>query len=116
MKIQRTYQTEVNELPSLTDPSQNIELRTIVDRFVKGLPIPAVGHVLTPDDFDAVDNDHCPPSALDISEVKDIVDRAADILDALPPSSLNSGNPPIEDTGGAKTESSGAVPPDGGTQ
>lgn len=67
---------ETNTLPSCTDPSQNIELRTIVERFVKGLPIPAVGHVLTPDDYDAEDNDYCPPSALDLSEVKDMVDAA----------------------------------------
>lgn len=83
MKITRTYIQEVNNEPSCTDPSQNIELRTIVDRFVKGLPIPTVGRVLTPDDFDDVDNNSCPPDALDLSEVKDLVDRANDTVASL---------------------------------
>lgn len=83
MKINRTYLNEVNNLPSCTDPSQNIELRTIVDRFVKGLPIPTIGHVLTPDDFDDEDNNYCPPDSLDISEVKDMVDNASDYISNL---------------------------------
>lgn len=84
MRVQnRQTVMETNVLPSLTDPSQNIELRTIVDRFVKGLPIPTVGHVLTPDDFDAVDNNYCPPEALDLSEVRDMVDRASVAATAL---------------------------------
>lgn len=80
MRAKRLFQGEKNSFPSCTDPSQNIELRTIVDRFVRGLPIPTVGHVLTPDDFDDIDNNICPPESLDISEVKDLVDTANDTV------------------------------------
>lgn len=83
MRAIRNYVGECNGLPSCTDPSQNIELRVIVDRFVKGLPIPTVGRVLTPDDFDSVDNDYCPPESLDISEVKDMVDKAQSVYDSI---------------------------------
>lgn len=94
----------------MTDPSQNIELRTIVDRFVKGLPIPTVGRVLTPDDFDGEDNNYCPPESLDISEVKDLVDNASDLVEKIQASDqraqafLNSANPAFEDTADSKSE------------
>lgn len=94
--IKRTFKGEVNTEPSCTDPSQNIELRTIVDRFVKGLPIPTVGRVLTPDDFDDQDNNSCPPEALDISEVKDLVDRANATIQELQRSTSVEQNSPVE--------------------
>lgn len=54
---------EVNTLPSLTIPDQNMSIREIIDRYSRGLPVTSFTPVYEGEDFDLPD-----PKTLDLVE------------------------------------------------
>jgi len=69
---------EVNELPSETIPDQTMSIRTILDRYARGLPI---GGQLTAEyQEDDEYNDLPDPRTLDLSERQELAIKAAEEL------------------------------------
>jgi len=61
---------EVNNLPSLTIPDQNLSIRQIIDRYTRGLPIHSFNPVYDGEDYDLPD-----PRTLDLVERHELAER-----------------------------------------
>lgn len=72
---------EVNDLPSETVPDQTMSIRTILDRYARGLPIAGQLHSEYQDDDDY--NDMPDHRTLDLSERHDLAAQAREELEEL---------------------------------
>jgi len=61
---------EVNNLPSMTIPDQTMSIRTIVDRYTRGLPVTGFTPVYEGEDFFMPD-----PRTLDLSERHEMAEQ-----------------------------------------
>lgn len=62
---------EVNTLPSMTIPDQTMSIRTIVDRYAKGLPVTAFTPIYEGEDFYMPD-----PKTLDLVDKAELLESA----------------------------------------
>lgn len=62
---------EVNTLPSMTIPDQTMSIRTIVDRYTKGLPVSAFTPIYEGEDFYMPD-----PKTLDLVDRAELLESA----------------------------------------
>lgn len=69
---------EVNTLPSMTIPDQTMSIRTIVDRYTRGLPITAFTPVYEGEDFYMPD-----PKTLDLVERAELLERTKEEVESL---------------------------------
>ncbi len=61
---------EVNNLPSLTIPDQNLSIRQIIDRYTRGLPVTGFTPIYEGEDYDLPD-----PRTLDLVERQEMAER-----------------------------------------
>jgi len=61
---------EVNTLPSLTIPDQNMSIRQIIDNYTRGLPVNAFTPIYDGEDYDLPD-----PRTLDLVERQEMAER-----------------------------------------
>lgn len=69
---------EVNTLPSMTIPDQTMSIRTIVDRYARGLPITSFTPVYEGDDFYMPD-----PKTLDLVDRAELLENAKQEVESL---------------------------------
>lgn len=69
---------EVNTLPSMTIPDQTMSIRTIVDRYTRGLPITGFTPVYEGEDFYMPD-----PKTLDLVERAELLERTKEEVESL---------------------------------
>jgi len=61
---------EVNTLPSLTIPDQNMSIRQIIDNYTRGLPVTSFNPIYDGEDYDLPD-----PRTLDLVERHEMAER-----------------------------------------
>jgi hypothetical protein len=61
---------EVNTLPSLTIPDQNMSIRQIIDNYTRGLPVNSFNPIYDGEDYDLPD-----PRTLDLVERHEMAER-----------------------------------------
>lgn len=69
---------EVNTLPSMTIPDQTMSIRTIVDRYAKGLPVSAFTPIYEGEDFYMPD-----PKTLDLVDRADLLESVKQEVESL---------------------------------
>jgi len=69
---------EVNTLPSMTIPDQTMSIRTIVDRYAKGLPISAFTPIYEGEDFYMPD-----PKTLDLVDRAELLENVKQEVESL---------------------------------
>ncbi len=69
---------EVNTLPSMTIPDQTMTIRTIVDRYTKGLPISAFTPIYEGEDFYMPD-----PKTLDLVDRAELLENVKQEVESL---------------------------------
>jgi hypothetical protein len=69
---------EVNTLPSMTIPDQTMSIRTIVDRYAKGLPVTAFTPIYEGEDFYMPD-----PKTLDLVDRAELLESAKQEVESL---------------------------------
>jgi hypothetical protein len=69
---------EVNTLPSMTIPDQTMSIRTIVDRYAKGLPVSAFTPIYEGEDFYMPD-----PKTLDLVERAELLENVKQEVESL---------------------------------
>lgn len=69
---------EVNTLPSMTIPDQTMSIRTIVDRYAKGLPVSAFTPIYEGEDFYMPD-----PKTLDLVDRADLLENVKQEVESL---------------------------------
>jgi len=71
-------QEEVNSLPSMTIPDQTMSIRTIVDRYTRGLPVTGFTPVYEGEDFYMPD-----PRTLDLVERAELLEKTKQEVESL---------------------------------
>jgi hypothetical protein len=69
---------EVNSLPSMTIPDQTMSIRTIVDRYARGLPITAFTPIYEGEDFYMPD-----PKTLDLVDRAELLESAKQEVESI---------------------------------
>ena len=69
---------EVNTLPSMTIPDQTMSIRTIVDRYAKGLPVTAFTPIYEGEDFYMPD-----PKTLDLVDRAELLENVKQEVESL---------------------------------
>ncbi len=69
---------EVNTLPSLTIPDQNMSIREIIERHTRGLPINAFTPVYEGEDYDLPD-----PKTLDLTERQELAEKIKQEVESI---------------------------------
>jgi hypothetical protein len=69
---------EVNTLPSMTIPDQTMSIRTIVDRYAKGLPVSAFTPIYEGEDFYMPD-----PKTLDLVDRAELLENVKQEVESL---------------------------------
>jgi hypothetical protein len=69
---------EVNTLPSMTIPDQTMSIRTIVDRYARGLPVTAFTPIYEGEDFYMPD-----PKTLDLVDRAELLESAKQEVESL---------------------------------
>jgi hypothetical protein len=69
---------EVNTLPSMTIPDQTMSIRTIVDRYAKGLPVSAFTPIYEGEDFYIPD-----PKTLDLVDRAELLENVKQEVEGL---------------------------------
>jgi len=74
----KEQQGEVNTLPSMTIPDQTMSIRTIVDRYTRGLPITGFTPIYEGEDFYMPD-----PKTLDLVDRAELLESAKQEVESL---------------------------------
>jgi hypothetical protein len=69
---------EVNTLPSMTIPDQTMSIRTIVDRYAKGLPVSAFTPIYEGEDFYMPD-----PKTLDLVDRAELLENVKQEVESI---------------------------------